>query len=68
MDLVRRSGNVCDRLKVLSVIIFVGIHWGRGLMAFCVSLVELKVCSFKENKSGSLSTREPLILIMIDYF
>lgn len=44
------------------------IHWGRGLMAFCMSLVELKVSPFKENKSGSLSTREPLILIMIDYF
>lgn len=37
-------------------------------MALCVSLVELKVSSFKENKSGSLSMREPLILIMIDYF
>lgn len=37
-------------------------------MAFCVSLVEFKVSAFKENKSGSLSTREPLILIMIDYF
>ena len=37
-------------------------------MAFFVSLVGLKVSSFKENKSGSHSTREPLIIIMIDYF
>lgn len=41
---------------------------GTGMNGFFVSLVELKVSSFKENKSGSLLTREPLILIMIDYF
>ena len=38
------------------------IHWGRGWMAFCVSLVEFKVSAFKENKSGSLSTREPFFV------
>lgn len=38
------------------------------MMAFFVSLVGLKVSSFKENKNGFLSVREPLILIMIDCF
>ena len=31
------------------------------MMALCVSLVELKVSSFKENKNGFLSVRERLI-------
>ena len=49
MDLVRRSGSLCGNP--------LGIHWGRGLMAFCVSLVELKVSAFKEKKWFSFNER-----------
>ena len=61
------SNNICPlgtgivAFFVSLVVLCYKVQWGRGMMAFCVSLVELKVSSFKENKNSFLSVRERLI-------